>query len=117
MNSVCCCSLSVGKKFFEEGDPLDLFCPALDPPLGGYGQNIFMHVPGHEHFIPTKFRKYPLRGSVVKAGYVFPYIPLRKVTIPIYRCHICALYVTYNFYRGVIGGGIGGYRYRGIIGE
>ena len=43
--------------------------------------------------------------------------PLRKVPIPIYRCHICALYVTYNFYRGVIGGGIGGYRYRGIIGE
>ena len=44
-------------------------------------------------------------------------VPLRKVPIPIYRCHICALYVTYNFYRGVIGGGIGGYRYRGIIGE
>ena len=43
--------------------------------------------------------------------------PLRKVPIPIYRCHICAQYVTYNFYRGIIGGGIGGYRYRGIIGE
>ena len=43
--------------------PLDLFCLALDPPLGKYGQNIFMHVPGHEHFIPTKFRKHPLSDS------------------------------------------------------
>ena len=54
--------------------PGDLFCLALDPPLGEYGQNIFMHVPGPEHFIPTKFRKHLLSGSVVKAGYVFPYI-------------------------------------------
>ena len=29
---------------------------------------------GHEHFMPTKFRKHPLSGSVVKADYVFPYI-------------------------------------------
>ena len=73
MNSVWCCSL---KKFFEEGDPPpgDLFGLALDPPRGRYGLNIFMHVPGHEHFIPTKFREHPLSGSVVKAGYVFPYI-------------------------------------------
>ena len=28
----------------------------------------------HEHFMPTKFRKHPLWGSVVKADYVFPYI-------------------------------------------
>ena len=64
------------KKFFEEGDPppRNLFCLALNLPLGKYGQNIFMHVPGHEHFIPTKFRKHPLSGSVVKAGYAFPYI-------------------------------------------
>ena len=67
------------KKFFEEGEPPpprpgDLFCLALDLPLGKYGQNIFMHVLGHEHFIPTTFRKHPLSGSVVKAGYVFPYI-------------------------------------------
>ena len=43
----------------KDGDPhpRDLFCLALDPPLGKYGQNIFMHVLGHEHFIPTKFRK------------------------------------------------------------
>ena len=34
--------------------------------------NIFMNVPGH--FIPTKFRKHPLSGSIVKADYVFPYI-------------------------------------------
>ena len=52
----------------------DLFCLTLDSPLSKYGHNIFMHVPGHQHFIPTKFRKHPLSGSVVKAGYVFPYI-------------------------------------------
>ena len=63
------------KVFWRRGPPpVDLFCLALVPPLGKYGQNIFMHVPGHEHFIPTKFRKHPLSGSVVKAGYVFPYI-------------------------------------------
>ena len=44
--------------------------------------NIFMHVPGHEHFIPTKFRKHPLSGSVVKAGYVFPYIYMHPVHPP-----------------------------------
>ena len=58
----------------EEGDPRDLFCLAPDPSLGRYGPNIFMHVPGHEHFIPIKFRKHPLSGSVVKTDYVFPYI-------------------------------------------
>ena len=52
--------------FWKRDPPL-----ALDPPLG---QNIFMHVPGHEHFIPTKFRKHPLSSSVVNADYVFPYI-------------------------------------------
>ena len=62
------------KKFFEEGDPpVTYFASPWIRPLGKYGQNIFMHVPGHEHFIPTKFRKHPLSGSVVKAGYVFPY--------------------------------------------
>ena len=66
------------KKFFEEGDPP--WWPIWPRPRstrGRYGLNIFMHVPGHEHFIPTKFRKHPLwliSGSVVKAGYVFPYI-------------------------------------------
>ena len=77
MNSVCCCSLPVWKSFLKKGNPPppgDLFGLALDPPRGRYGLNIFMHVPGHEHFIPTKFRKHPLSGSVVKAGYVFPYI-------------------------------------------
>ena len=28
----------------------------------------------HDHFIPTKFRKHLLSGSVVKADYVFQYI-------------------------------------------
>ena len=62
--------------------PCDLFCLALDPPLGRYGQNISMHVPGHEHFIPTKFRKHPLSRSVVKADYVFPYINIVLVLPP-----------------------------------
>ena len=60
--------------------PRDLFCLALDPPLCRYGQNIFIHVPGHEHFIPTKFRKHPLSGSVVKSDYVFPYIYMHLCT-------------------------------------
>ena len=62
---------------FNKGDPRDLFSLALDPPLGRNGQNIFMHVQGHEYFIPTKFHKHPLSGSVVKADYVFPYIYMR----------------------------------------
>ena len=39
--------------FWRRGppSPCDLFGLALDPPLG---QNIVMHVPGNEHFIPTK---------------------------------------------------------------
>ena len=39
-----------------------------------------MHVQGHEHFIPTKFCKYPLSCSVVKADYVFPYMNKSKKT-------------------------------------
>ena len=76
MNSVCWCSLQVWRSFLKKPPPPpgDLFCLALDLPLGKYGQNIFMHVPGHEHFIPTKFHKHSLGGSVVKAGYVFQYI-------------------------------------------
>ena len=56
--------------FIEEGDPMTFFCPALGPTLNRYGQNTFMLVRGHEHFITTKFRKHP---SVVEADYVFPY--------------------------------------------
>ena len=64
------------KSFLKKGTPPpgDLFGLAPDPPRGRYGLNIFMHVPGHEHFIPIKFREHPLSGSVVKAGYVFPKI-------------------------------------------
>ena len=62
--------------FWRRGPPpaMTYFASPMDPPLGRYGQNIFMHVPGREHFIPTKFRKHPLSGSVVKTGYVFLYI-------------------------------------------
>ena len=65
------------EQVFWRGPPppsLVTYFASLDLPLGKYGQNIFKHVPGHEHFIPTKFRKHPFSGSVVKAGYVFPYI-------------------------------------------
>ena len=41
------------------------FCPALDPPLGGYGRNTLTHVRAMS--IPTKFHKHPSNGSVVKA--------------------------------------------------
>ena len=47
--------------------PSDLILLHPGSTLGGYGRNILMHVQGHEHFIPTKFRKHPLSGSVVKA--------------------------------------------------
>ena len=58
----------------EEGDPSVTYfaSPWIYP--GQIWPNIFMHVPGHDHFIPTKFRKHPLSSTVVKAGYVFPYI-------------------------------------------
>ena len=53
------------KVFWRRGPPPgDIFGLALDPPRGRYGLNIFMHVPGHEHFIPTKFRKHPLTLSL-----------------------------------------------------
>ena len=35
MHSVCPCSLPVWRRsFVKKGTPCDLFCPALDPPLG-----------------------------------------------------------------------------------
>ena len=55
-------------------EPRDLFGPALDPTLGGFGPRVNTNVLGHEYFIPTKFGKYPSRNSVVKAYYVFQYI-------------------------------------------
>ena len=54
--------------------PVTYFGPALDPPLDGSGRKTTTLVRDHEHFMPTKFRSNPLRGSVVKADYVFPYI-------------------------------------------
>ena len=50
------------------------FYPALDPPLDGSGSKTTTLVRDYEHFIPAKFRKHPLSGSVVKADYVFPYL-------------------------------------------
>ena len=58
----------------EKGTPVTYFGLALDPPLGGFGPKVNANVRGHDYFIPTKFGKYPLNDSVVKADYVFPYI-------------------------------------------
>ena len=60
--------------FWRRGPPPPPPVTYFASPLGKYGQNIFMHVPGYEHFIPTKFQKHLLSGTVVKADYVFPYI-------------------------------------------
>ena len=35
--------------------------------------------------MPTKFRKHPLSGSVVKADYVFPYIYMDECTPPLFH--------------------------------
>ena len=52
----------------KKWNPVTYFGPALDPPLGGYGQETLMHLWCHEHFIPTKFHIHPLSGSVVKVN-------------------------------------------------
>ena len=83
MHTVCCCSLPVSRSsFLKKGTPVTYFCPALDPPLVRYGRNTLMHVRSHEHFIPTKFLKHPLSGSVVKADYVFPCIHIHALVHP-----------------------------------
>ena len=75
MYSVSCCSLPVWRRSsLEKGTPVTYFGPTLDPPLGGFGQKVNTNVRSHDYFIPTKFGKYPLNDSVVKADYVFPYI-------------------------------------------
>ena len=47
------------EEVFEEGDPHDLFLLRPGSALGRYGRSTLTHVRGHEHFIPTKFRKQP----------------------------------------------------------
>ena len=75
MHSLYCCSLQCEEEFgLRKGPPCDLFCPALDPPLVGYGRNLFMHVNGHDYFIRTKCGKHPSSGSVVMADHMFTYI-------------------------------------------
>ena len=43
-------------------------------PLVDLAQKAIQMCVGHEFFIPSKFGKYPLNYSVVKAVYVFPYM-------------------------------------------
>ena len=47
MHSVCCCSLVWRRSSFENGTPMTYFCPALDPPLGGFGPRVNTNVRGH----------------------------------------------------------------------
>ena len=67
---------------------MTFFGPALDPPLDGSGRKTTTLVRDHEHFMPTKFRKHPLSGSVVKADYVFPYILHALVNPPPHFFHV-----------------------------
>ena len=57
------------EEVFLEGDPLNLYCPTLDPPW-----TILAECLTHEFFIPVMFRKHPSSGSLVKADDVFSYI-------------------------------------------
>ena len=70
------------KVCWRRGPRVTYFGPALDPPLGGSGWKTTTLVRDHEHFIPTKFRKHPSSGTVVKADYVFPYIYMHQCTPP-----------------------------------
>ena len=72
------------KVCWRRGPRVTYFGPALDPPLGGSGWKTITLVRDHEHFIPTKFRKHPSSGTVVKADYVFPYIYMHQCTPPFF---------------------------------
>ena len=64
-----CCSLPVWRRSILKKDPPSPW-PILPRPGSAPRQirpNMFMHVPGHEYFIPTKFRKHPSSGYVGKA--------------------------------------------------
>ena len=63
--------VSLKKKFVEEGDHS---WPNFAPPWMDLVVKKTTLVRDHEHFIPTKFRKYPSIGSEGKADYAFPYI-------------------------------------------
>ena len=60
--------------FWRRGPPLTYFASPWVRPWADMAKTSLCNVPGHEHFIPTKIRKHPSSGSVVKADYVFPYI-------------------------------------------
>ena len=54
----CNCSLPIWRSSpLEKGPLIDLFCPTLDPPLGGVCRKVQPQVRGHEYFISTKIRK------------------------------------------------------------
>ena len=64
MHLVFCCSLPVWRRsFLKKGTIRDLFCPALDPPLGGSGRKTTTLVRDNEYFIPSKFHPNLSSGS------------------------------------------------------
>ena len=76
------CSLPVWRSSLEKGLFIDVLWPCPGSALGGFGPKVNTNVGGHEYFIPTKFGKYPLNDSVVKADYVFPYINMHSSAPP-----------------------------------
>ena len=54
------------------GTLVTYFCPDLDPSGAGSSRNALKHVRAMSVFIPTKFCKHPLYGSVVKADNTEP---------------------------------------------
>ena len=60
--------------FWRKGPSSTYYGTVLDLLLGRFSPKVNTNVQGHENFITTKFGKYPLNDSVVKADYVFPYI-------------------------------------------
>ena len=79
--SVCCCSLPVWRRrFLKKGTPVTYFCPALDPPLNGFGRNTTTLVRDHEYFIPTKFRQNPSSRSGERVENMKAYGRRRRTT-------------------------------------
>ena len=63
------------RSALEKVPSLTYFASVLDPLLGGISPKVDKcGWGGYEHFILTKFGKYPSSDSVVKADYVFQYI-------------------------------------------
>ena len=56
-------NIELQRSFLKQGTPVNYFCPALDPPLGGSGRKATTLVRDHEYFMHTKFYQNPSSGS------------------------------------------------------